>query len=518
MITPTFHLEQDDLFVTIVIYTPHIRAQEVDMFISGDEFKLYVKPYFLRLHLPGNLVEDERASATYDVTEGKITAKIPKETPGEHFPDLEILPKLLARRGEDTANSSLKSAPLIEVLSEDDEATDTAALQVQAIEEAKAFDWQLPQEIAQTTIVLSSFYGFNQQYQGYFTYWTETGNDVNEIDLPEQSTIESRRTERIKKENNKFDDDYYISDFMQKEWQKEEGEEDEGEIARLIKYRTIWWDELRQRQKAVKQQSNDHDSSMEQLSLDNKQANMIKTINLNSTTLLVPELEFTPDEEKMLQELPNKQYLISDEKSIYLGLVDIIFAYSYDHRISEGELTVESAWTLCKTSATLSSLESFTTLDEVMIAGYRRALAYPLYRHWELTEKVWTDVYVLFKLGKRALLKALLAVKQMLDQHDIYHIYSQLYVTDYCIWLQQARDTTLRSLARELHQTKIEKDAIGWHLEALERLTLESENEEEEESEEEESEEEESEDEDDSDESSEEEEEEEEGEENITFY
>jgi hypothetical protein len=54
------------------------------------------------LHLPGHVVEDERAHTSYDVAAGEITVKLPKETPGEHFPDLDLLTKLLARKGEYT--------------------------------------------------------------------------------------------------------------------------------------------------------------------------------------------------------------------------------------------------------------------------------------------------------------------------------------------------------------------------------------------------------------------------------
>jgi protein SHQ1 len=75
----------------------------------------------------------------------------------------------------------------------------------------------------------------------------------------------------------------------------------------------------------------------------------------------------------------------------------------------------------------------------VLIACIRRSLTYPLYRHWGLAQKVIRDVYVLFRLGKRALLRALLAMKHMFDHHDVYYIYSKLYIDDYCIWIQKAR-------------------------------------------------------------------------------
>lgn len=89
--------------------------------------------------------------------------------------------------------------------------------------------------------------------------------------------------------------------------------------------------------------------------------------------------------------------LIDDMKPLYLSLVDILYAYCYDQRTTEEEGNVESAWAVCKLSATMSCLESFSSLHETVVASYRRALSYPLYRHWELCQKVLQDVYVLFK-------------------------------------------------------------------------------------------------------------------------
>ena len=113
------------------------------------------------MYLPGNIVEDERASASYNVAEGIITAKVPKETPSEHFPDLDMLSKLLARRGETVSGASnvtadisesgrqpvptgrRTGAPLIEVLSEDEETNETDTVPSQAIEDGRHIQHRL---------------------------------------------------------------------------------------------------------------------------------------------------------------------------------------------------------------------------------------------------------------------------------------------------------------------------------------------------------------------------------------
>lgn len=68
------------------------------------------------LHFPGNLVEDDGSRATYDPSSGQFTVKITKETKGEHFADLDLLTKLLARKGE--ASTDTPKKPLIEVIGE----------------------------------------------------------------------------------------------------------------------------------------------------------------------------------------------------------------------------------------------------------------------------------------------------------------------------------------------------------------------------------------------------------------
>jgi protein SHQ1 len=68
-------------------------------------------------------------------------------------------------------------------------------------------------------------------------------------------------------------------------------------------------------------------------------------------------LKFTSKEESVMRDLPNKEYLLSFEKATYLGLVDLMFAYFYNYRITEGDNNVESVWCIGRISPTLSSLE-----------------------------------------------------------------------------------------------------------------------------------------------------------------
>lgn len=70
------------------------------------------------MKLPGNIIEDDRSSAKYDLSSGEFKIVLPKETPGQFFEDLDLLSKLLARKSETVATASkVPGKSLIEVLS-----------------------------------------------------------------------------------------------------------------------------------------------------------------------------------------------------------------------------------------------------------------------------------------------------------------------------------------------------------------------------------------------------------------
>ncbi|KAG0259829.1 Hsp90 cochaperone shq1 [Mortierella polycephala] len=581
MITPSFTVSQEDDTVTVIIKAPHIKTQNVDFEVDGPVFKFNLKPYFLRLTFPGNVVDDERAKATYNVGTGELTVVLPKETPGEDFPDLDMLTKLLVRKG-DLAEKQIKQ-PLIEVISSGETLEGTEKIQID-----EDFDWELPQEIKQE-IFSDVRYGFNNRYSGFFTHVQETANDVLDVYDPEHATLEARRENRIQRENDKFDDEYYMSDFMNQE-----------EIQHLLKFKPQWWNELRAIQKTEKDVSkkttsatasvapvlsvkkvapssttfkstllSDHpqpttssifnivnDDSNESLPSDAFGLKEVSTRTISNsitetssvskdapdivldmnptastTTPLISSVEplidesepvkhleghsivvvdpskpsneladelaemslsagdsgakpFSTKEQELMRDLPRREYILENTKSTYLSLVDILFAYSYDLRVSEGDTTVETAWTICKLSASMAALDQFTTLRETLLACCRRALAYPLCRNWNLATKVLQDVYVIFKLGRRGILRALLAIKEVLDHDDVYYIYSKMFIEDYCVWIQSASEKVIRTLAHELHHFQLEKSELDWHLEELETLAMEAPEMEEEEGEE----------------------------------
>lgn len=111
MITPRFSCTQNDRSVVVSVYCPAVRASEIEINVSDTLLSLHVAPYFLRLNFPAGIVEDDQSSAVYDPASGYLTLTLTKQNPGDTFPDLDLLGKLLAPPPQNTPRG-----PTIEVL------------------------------------------------------------------------------------------------------------------------------------------------------------------------------------------------------------------------------------------------------------------------------------------------------------------------------------------------------------------------------------------------------------------
>ncbi|PIA18478.1 SHQ1-domain-containing protein [Coemansia reversa NRRL 1564] len=479
MITPRFEVRQDEANVYVTIHAPHIRAQSIEFDVDVDQLKFFASPYYLRLTFPGKVTESDESSATYDATLGEILVTLSKQTPGEEFPNLDLLTGLLATRREKYvagfSEGTALQRPIIEEIGDTNSSSDTrtgvnndvdvdAALEQAYTDED--FDWEFPQkpisEEAEALLVGTAKYGFDSQYSGYLTHVHTTANEVNEVADPENMTSEARHNGRISFEDKKFDNEYYIDNYI-----------NDDDVQPLIQHTSRFTLALRCRRKNQNGESIDMSTAAADVLTQQLQQTRITEDNYITSEDVDSCVKFTDAEKKQMINLPRKTHLISNKMAVYLGLVDILFAYLLELRINAGEFNVESVWAIGAVSSTLSNLEQFSTLRSVAVACYRRGLAYPLYRNWELCEKTFEDVYTVCSLGCRAILKIFLELKRLFDEHDIYYIYSKLYFDDYCIWLQtSASEKIVQSLARKLHRLEVDKDEVGWNLNEYEDLAL----------------------------------------------
>ncbi|KAL0978649.1 hypothetical protein UPYG_G00173400 [Umbra pygmaea] len=416
MITPAFELSQDPDFLNLVIRVPYTRTSEFDLYIDGDDFKFFAKPYFLRLTLPGKIIEDGREKASFDIDKGVFTLRVPKETAGEHFEGLQMLTSLLAPKGSRSAK------PLVE----DIEACGGSVTGED--EDDEDFDWQVEQEVYMETseeqLKELQKYGFGNQRSGVFTRLQEELTDVIDVRNPDGTTSSERRLQRLDAETTVFCHDHYLADLFE-----------DLEIQGLLKFRP-WWSDL---------------------SLDGIQQGE-------------EALSFTDDEKEQLRKFTNRSYLL-DKKTrfqVWLGLVDIILAYCYEVRTTEGEHNVESPWTIRKLSGTLCWLETYSSLQEVLVTFGRRVLCYPLYRHFALVSAAAQDAAQIFQSGKACVLKCLLDIHKVFRENEPAYILNDLYVTDYCVWIQRVKSKKITALTDPIRNVPLRKKDLELDLEALE--------------------------------------------------
>lgn len=360
-----------------------------------------------RLHLPREVVENGKESATYAADNGSFSIRLPKKNVAEHFEGLDMLTKLLTVPTSTTSTTKQRAA--IEVIG-------GAA----ADGDEDDFDWHFEQQVRteqDDRALLGEHYGFANRYAGVFNRLQDAALliDLREPDCKSQG---ARRDERIASEQAAFDDDHYLADLY------EQTEDMDALIARKL-----------------------HSDCV----------------------------EFTDDERFRLKNLPRREYLLdkAEKRRLLLGVVDILIAYAYDTRVTEGEHSTESAWTISKLSATLSWLEQFDSLRDAIIGAARRSLIFPLFRSWRLTRTVLADVERIVRQGRTSVLKCFLTTHKLFNDGggESRYILNDLFITDYCVWLQRVKQTTFAQLADAMADviTSLSKDDMALDLPLLER-------------------------------------------------
>ena len=445
MLTPRFSVDQNDEFVFVNIKLSSIRfsARNVEIVIDDNLFIFSLPPYYLRLRFPGLLLEDERVKSSFVPKEESIKIQIPKKTTGEHFDDLDLTAKLLARLNEPTAgvvsgNGAESKRPLIEEVDEGQSVPSMKDLQ----KEAENFNWEVEQkpaaELSAEELAGHPKYGFNNAYSDMINATLANGNDINELANPDELKPDDRITQRLIQENLKFDPEYYASDYLIAKY--------EPENCRIKDI--LGWQ-----------------SPYKRL-FDKYQSKLAAKPGIGH----VP-IEFDQAEKDHMADLPRKSYLVDDPRPIYYTIVCLLFAYCYEIRSNEGDSTVESGWSIGKLTPQLSCLDSqllqstnFTEksmLRVVVLTMERRALSYPLVRNYELVKDCWNDVYYVLRCGKRGVLKAILAAREFFRFHDVYYIYCKILLDDLCSWILRDDGCNERILRNLAHALRKEAESVG---------------------------------------------------------
>lgn len=189
MITPRFKLTQDDTSVTFNIRAPYCSLRELDIDVDGNVFLFVCKPYYLRLKLPGSLIDDHSMKSSYDTDSGEFIFMYAKQFPGEFFKDLDLVTKLLTPKIEACYENG--SMP-IEILTESEAGKSQS--------EKKNHDLQFG-------------FGFALRAHQDFVKISKEFDEVFEID-PCEVPLPERAKLRLQYEQGKFNVDHYLTDYF----------------------------------------------------------------------------------------------------------------------------------------------------------------------------------------------------------------------------------------------------------------------------------------------------------------
>ena len=514
-VTPSFSVSQDIANVFVKIHVPYIRVGASTFYICGTEFHFSCSPYLLHLSLPFSVLDEEgnsgddqvprlveevgsgnverrQASACYDPNDnhGTLVVTLPKQIPGQYFPDLDLITKLLMKDDNLVLGrnnlSNTATRPLIVAIEEEDKIEETIEQEEPPLE-------PLPSLFNVGEKKYFS-YGFLQLYHGVFEGLKEeiiqSQDGLLELPYPPEQitqTVDERRRQRLQMEDNKFDLKRFLQDLNI-------GGEEEGDMVYLQAVQMVPHWQLHKPQNSSSCSPDDLHGISEKLSSLNVSHNLASPMvedcfNAQERDTLSRIGVLHRNKRTREQKTNYSDISLADQQSLMLGLLDLLFAYCYDHRLTGGDPSCESAWTVSILSPMLSWLECYNLQDvmakkepimEVICYSVRRSLIYPYVRNFDFAvDVILEDVIHILLDGKRAVLRCLLAVRSILEHttSDTYHyLLNTIFVDDYCVWMQFLADETLNTFAQQVRQevdvTKSRNWANERHL--FTRLDLES--------------------------------------------
>jgi protein SHQ1 len=429
MITPNFKVNQDSNFLYITMKLKYVKFSEVEFFIENNNFRFHLKPYYLNLYFSDNLkAESEKNNSKYDVDSGILECKIEKETPDSVFKDLDLIGNLFEKGKSEMDVLGKKVEELNIGCSE--------RINYDNFTKDKLNEL-ISKHLGQQENGFERFgYGFENGFNDVFKGRQEELFELCDVD-PDTIAIEDRYFYKIGKENQDFNEERYAYDAFMEE-----------EVTRLC----------------------DMEFKLP-LTSEYSDKDLQVLLTLNKTKL---------------------SHLEESAWQFYLEVIDIVFAYFNDQRITEYESNSESAWCINKLSTILSSLCSYKglfytrskvepidyieeSLKNVLVSNYRRALTYPLYRSFELCNAVKNDLCKVLDKGIVGILKSMLAVRSIFEKSEPRHLLNKCYIDLYCKWLQQESQNQVWKIISEVIQNlEITKDDLKLNLQEIENSYLEN--------------------------------------------
>lgn len=381
---------------------------------------------------------------------GTLVVTLCKEEEG-FWQDLDLLgrlqqqPKQLNQQEKQVATSN----PLVEVIDADNQEND-------CVEKYK-IDHDNNTEVMEDLLSINNnknpTYGLFQHFSNVFQDYAREGLAHEMLECPnpdEVYPVESadnhddseqnmnRREMRLEMESEKFDSDRYLNDV----YVEEEGDMIFDAAMMMVPH----WTEG-----ASEDASRNSDESIDNVT---SRLSKLSTSENNQTTAF-----FTAEESHLLATLPPQrngpsQLTTEQRRSAFLSLTDILFAYAYDHRTTDGDPNVESSWTVMMLSPSLSWLENYNppydTIVDVLRWNVRRSLIHPYLRSHTLARKVVEDVCQIIKGGRRTVIRCLLQVHRIMEKSESHYLFNKMYIDPLIGWIQMCEENEVQEFGREV--------------------------------------------------------------------
>ena len=462
-ITPRFVLSQTSTHVLVTIRVPHVRVstESVQVVLQDATMHFASPPYLLVLTFPYAPVPDSE-TAKYDPSRdgGVVEVELRKAQPDVHWADLDLLANLVTKRRTNDGTASaiaatgastarmLKTTIVSEERHSDDDDDDADKETDQDENKAKpdcGNKEPLPSLLGGAALMERPRYGFMDMFEGIYTDLTREGmaSEMLALPNPDETTSDDRRRLRQQSEEETFDGDRYLGDV---------DVQDDYLFQVAMAMEPHWSTKTT---KATR--SSDTVESLTEQMADLKATPGRNEGQTDSHQQAVGDGDtfFTESERLQMASIPYP--LLSETKAteqqqqqLLLGLLDILFAYVYDHLLTDGDPTIESAWAISTLSCQLSWLDGPLPGDSIEMAichSLRRVMIYPYLRNYDFGMHCWQQVSAIVTAGRRCTIRCLLQTRRILHESELYYFGNKLFVDPYLVWIQrQVSDAELVAL------------------------------------------------------------------------
>ena len=455
VLVPKFELSQNDREVVVLVYVSTIRIDSIEVLLDEESvLHFYAHPYSLTLNFaPQEFDNDAQGivSAQYDPSKNTIRIPLIKANPGVTWSNLEFTARLLQPK-------EIPKQWLHEVSSSTTTTTTTTTTNINESSEDTDNIIQQQENNLEKELKSNFGYGFGNLFQNVFTDYFKSGLSQEMLSLsePESTKPSERQSLRRDKELEDFDPDRYDYELEQ------------DYMYPMVMHFIPFW--------------NKKDTTTEQQLADVLQERL-KISPTTSSTAVKPTSSFNDNEKLTLSTIPYplipKSLMMIDSDWLWCGLLDLLVPYVYDHLMTMGDPTVESAWTISKLSSSLSWLDPPKSIQEAIITLTRRMLIYPYWRNFEFSiNVVWNHVISILEKGElHVIIKCLLQVRKILEKSEFYYAGNKLFVDPYLYWIQHQDVKGVRKFALSLRQVLNKKavtlkDDLELDLAIYERLVM----------------------------------------------